>query len=81
MSINTQLVSEASRQTCKISPVLLDINRSFKLQNTISLKTGVLIKVFEMHRFALVSNFSARESFYRAVRADESVTLINFIVL
>ena len=32
----------------KISPVLFDINRSFKHQNTISLKTGIFIKVSEM---------------------------------
>ena len=33
-----------------ISPVLYGTNLSFKRQNTISLKTGVLIKVSEMRR-------------------------------
>ena len=33
-----------------ISPVLYGTNRSFKRQNTISLKTGVLFKVSEMRR-------------------------------
>ena len=38
------------RQTLKISLVLFGTNCSFKCQNTLSLKTGVLIKVSEMRR-------------------------------
>ena len=47
----SRVFSEVSRQTLKISPVIFGINRSFKRQNTTSLKL-VFIKVSVMLGFA-----------------------------
>ena len=71
VSVNAlQLFSE---QMFKISPVLFDINRSFKRQNTISLKTGVSITVSEMHRLQQFQ-FFCQGKFYLPAGDDESVT-------
>ena len=56
-------------------PVLFDINRSFKRQNTISLKTGVLIKVSEMRRLQQFQIFLAGKVLLRATKGARNPNL------